>query len=360
MDDPSSDGNKDVQSATTLQPLDCAHKVFDNMLQPHLVGVEICRPCLGSEGENDKGLDEFSGIEEEPEGMPEEVSSRLGRVLSEVFDESTEPNLATVTSAHQVFGVVPGIVPSPNSKTGGVGQALVKDGKRENRLGPNLATGSEAEDLVGNRSWADIVGSSSKLKAKEIIEEALRVRGDLQSLIKDKSIDKKSSDLFQSEKLNLESEIRDYSICPVHLLREKMAIIEARIHKLKGLSPVKVIVDSVEDETVTKVDLLVAKLGKSVAGGIANLGSPESVGGDNFSEIDGSVETKAETEVALLPQIQASVEECAEGTKVEVSNVGNFWEKCDIVGHAPKVFENLLKSSTETRGIDAASGDAPK
>ncbi|KAL6980976.1 hypothetical protein U1Q18_022612, partial [Sarracenia purpurea var. burkii] len=58
----------------------------------------------------------------------------------------------------------PGIVPSPNSKTGGVGQALVTDGKRENRLGPNLATGSEAEDLVGNRSWADIVGNNSKLK----------------------------------------------------------------------------------------------------------------------------------------------------------------------------------------------------
>ncbi|KAL6988811.1 hypothetical protein U1Q18_014564 [Sarracenia purpurea var. burkii] len=65
------------------------------------------------------------------------------------------------------------------------------------------------------------------------------MRGDLQSLLKDKTIDKKSTDLFQSEKLNLESEIRDYSICPDHLLREKMAIIEARIRKLKGLSPVK-------------------------------------------------------------------------------------------------------------------------
>ncbi|KAL6980977.1 hypothetical protein U1Q18_022613, partial [Sarracenia purpurea var. burkii] len=83
MDDPSLEGNKDVNSATILQPLDCAHKVFDNMLQPHLIGVEICRPCLGSEGENDKGLDEFSGREEEPEGMFEEVSSSLGRVLSE-------------------------------------------------------------------------------------------------------------------------------------------------------------------------------------------------------------------------------------------------------------------------------------
>ncbi|KAL6984539.1 hypothetical protein U1Q18_017917 [Sarracenia purpurea var. burkii] len=142
--------------------------------------------------------------------------------------------------------------------------------------------------------------------AKEIIEEALRARGDLQSLIKDKSIDKKSTDLFQSEKLNLELEIRDYSICPVHLLREKMAIIEARIRKLKGLSPVKVVVDSVEssveDETVMKGALpcLVANLGKSVAGGIANLGSPalplplfgngseletpESEGDDNYSE----------------------------------------------------------------------------
>ncbi|KAL6991821.1 hypothetical protein U1Q18_009932, partial [Sarracenia purpurea var. burkii] len=216
---------------------------------------------------------------------------------------------------------------------------------------------------------------------------------------------------------------------------------------------------SVDDETVTKVDLPVANLGKSVAGGIANLGfpasppplfgngsemvTPESVGDDNYSEVDSSVETVAETEVALSPQIQvssdmisdptssvvissgyewniefgiekgdgpsriqlpkavnidgyaaahkvfdempkqdlcasadekqpdggvlisgatkkASVEEFAEGTKVEVSNIENIWEKCDIAVHAPKVFGNLLKSSSETRGIDATSGDAPK
>ncbi|KAL6966851.1 hypothetical protein U1Q18_032645 [Sarracenia purpurea var. burkii] len=59
------------------------------------------------------------------------------------------------------------------------------------------------------------------------------------SLLKDKSIDKKSTDLFRVEKFYPESEIRDYSICPDHLLSEKMAIIEAQIRKLKGLSPVK-------------------------------------------------------------------------------------------------------------------------
>ncbi|KAL6988786.1 hypothetical protein U1Q18_014539 [Sarracenia purpurea var. burkii] len=59
------------------------------------------------------------------------------------------------------------------------------------------------------------------------------------SLLKDKSMDKKSIDLFRVEKFNLKLEIRDYSICLDHLLSEKIAIIEAWIRKLKGLSPVK-------------------------------------------------------------------------------------------------------------------------
>ncbi|KAL6966917.1 hypothetical protein U1Q18_032712 [Sarracenia purpurea var. burkii] len=72
---------------------------------------------------------------------------------------------------------------------------------------------------------------------KEIIEEALSVRGELNKMLKDKSTNKKSTDLFHLEKFNLESEIQDYSICPDHLLSEKMAMIEARIRKLEGLSP---------------------------------------------------------------------------------------------------------------------------
>ncbi|KAL6984615.1 hypothetical protein U1Q18_017991, partial [Sarracenia purpurea var. burkii] len=74
---------------------------------------------------------------------------------------------------------------------------------------------------------------------RKVIEEDLCWREDLTSLLKNKSIDKESIDLFRVEKFNLESEIRDYSICPNHLLSKKMAIIEARIRKLKGLSPVK-------------------------------------------------------------------------------------------------------------------------
>ncbi|KAL6966882.1 hypothetical protein U1Q18_032676 [Sarracenia purpurea var. burkii] len=58
-------------------------------------------------------------------------------------------------------------IPSHSLTQGEWVKLLLKMGKGRNRLGPNLATGSEAEDLVGNRSWADIVGSSSKLKVDE-------------------------------------------------------------------------------------------------------------------------------------------------------------------------------------------------
>ncbi|KAL6955367.1 hypothetical protein U1Q18_040689 [Sarracenia purpurea var. burkii] len=91
-------------------------------------------------------------------------------------------------------------------------------------------------DLKSNSVWTPSSG-------KKVIEEALSVREDLMGLLNNKSIDKKSTDLFRVEKFYLESEIQDYSICPDHLLSEKMAIIEARIHKLKGLSPVKGNVD---------------------------------------------------------------------------------------------------------------------
>ncbi|KAL6988828.1 hypothetical protein U1Q18_014582, partial [Sarracenia purpurea var. burkii] len=90
----------------------------------------------------------------------------------------------------------------------------------------------EGVALTPNVVWTPSSG-------RKVIEEALCVREDLMSLLKNKSIDKKSTDLFRTEKFNLESEIQEYSTCPNHLLSEKMAIIEARIHKLKGLSSVK-------------------------------------------------------------------------------------------------------------------------
>ncbi|KAL6965534.1 hypothetical protein U1Q18_036584, partial [Sarracenia purpurea var. burkii] len=90
----------------------------------------------------------------------------------------------------------------------------------------------EGAALTANLVWTPRSG-------RKVIEEALCVREDLMSLLRNKSIDKKSNDLFRTERFNLESEIQEYSICPDHLLSEKMAIVEARIRKMKGLSPVK-------------------------------------------------------------------------------------------------------------------------
>ncbi|KAL6980926.1 hypothetical protein U1Q18_022564 [Sarracenia purpurea var. burkii] len=74
---------------------------------------------------------------------------------------------------------------------------------------------------------------------KNIIEEALCIQDNLEVLLREKSIDKNLTELFQSGKESLESEVEAYSICHDFLLQEKIVAIEARIRKLKGLSLVK-------------------------------------------------------------------------------------------------------------------------
>ncbi|KAL6984464.1 hypothetical protein U1Q18_017842 [Sarracenia purpurea var. burkii] len=63
-------------------------------------------------------------------------------------------------------------------------------------------------------------------------------------------MDEKLSDFFRSEKKSLESEFNVFHSCPNSLLLEKLAAIEARTRRVKGLSPVKL--DSNLAKKVTK------------------------------------------------------------------------------------------------------------
>ncbi|KAL6959576.1 hypothetical protein U1Q18_039729, partial [Sarracenia purpurea var. burkii] len=60
-------------------------------------------------------------------------------------------------------------------------------------------------------------------------------------MLRDKSLDEKLMNLFRSTKTALEVDFHDFRNCPIPLIPEKLAIIEARIQGMKGLTPIKVI-----------------------------------------------------------------------------------------------------------------------
>ncbi|KAL7002126.1 hypothetical protein U1Q18_003279 [Sarracenia purpurea var. burkii] len=73
---------------------------------------------------------------------------------------------------------------------------------------------------------------------KSIIEEALSIHEKLEALLGDKSMDVEVFEIFRSEMKSLETKVEAYSICPDYLIPVRIAAIEARIWKIKGLRPV--------------------------------------------------------------------------------------------------------------------------
>ncbi|KAL6955035.1 hypothetical protein U1Q18_040746 [Sarracenia purpurea var. burkii] len=73
---------------------------------------------------------------------------------------------------------------------------------------------------------------------KDIIEEALCIHDNLETLLRENTMDVELIEIFRYEKKYPESEVEIYSTCPDSLLSEMIAAVEARIRKLKGLSPV--------------------------------------------------------------------------------------------------------------------------
>ncbi|KAL6966853.1 hypothetical protein U1Q18_032647 [Sarracenia purpurea var. burkii] len=90
---------------------------------------------------------------------------------------------------------------------------------------------------------------------RSVIEEGLGILDILEVLLQDKSMDVKLSKLFRSEKKSLEGEIELYSICPDFLLPEKIAVIEARIRKIKGLVGSAPAIDETKEGRIPKLCL---------------------------------------------------------------------------------------------------------
>ncbi|KAL6991670.1 hypothetical protein U1Q18_009781 [Sarracenia purpurea var. burkii] len=117
---------------------------------------------------------------------------------------------------------------SPKSKNVGVG------GSPGNRY--QVLSQFENED---SEETLSVVPHAEDVRAPSVIEQALYVHSNLGKFLEESPKDTRMTKTLQSEKESLEAEVTEYSKCPDALLPMRMAAIEARIRRLKGLSPVK-------------------------------------------------------------------------------------------------------------------------
>ncbi|KAL6955069.1 hypothetical protein U1Q18_040780 [Sarracenia purpurea var. burkii] len=102
------------------------------------------------------------------------------------------------------------------------------------------AEGSSDRSSISGRRNRDLypdLGTKTNV-SKSIIAEAWSVHGKIEVILRDKAVGEILAKVLRSEKKSLEAEFNDFVSCPDSLLPEKLVAIEARILRIKGLSPV--------------------------------------------------------------------------------------------------------------------------
>ncbi|KAL6976863.1 hypothetical protein U1Q18_025648 [Sarracenia purpurea var. burkii] len=177
----------------------------------------------------------------------------------------------------------------------------------------------------------------------EIIDEAICVRTCLKDWIKSGSFKKERVPLVRAELRSLNSELTDFCHGPL-FDSARMAALEARIQRMKWISPVKV-------DPIVKVasDVDLAEIGtenheeESCVEKISEQGNHPACSGA------GILGPLFVSKFSCLPPVANDVVERGNATCMAGDSPKQLGEKCGQAAHVPQVFDNMLKLSSETK-----------
>ncbi|KAL6971629.1 hypothetical protein U1Q18_031309 [Sarracenia purpurea var. burkii] len=232
---------------------------------------------------------------------------------------------------------------------------------RPNRFSVLQSFGNEDDLKISN-------GPKSRARGprpgKNIIKEAMSIRGNLKGMFRSNAMDEEISKILRVERKFLGSEISRLRNSPKPLLSERMAAIAARIQRIKHLSPLRLGLKSVGDDSGLVEERDSVEVDTKIE-------HDSTSGGEHMVGVDSS-EAKQRSAPSLPLVNEACFPESTSGSKFLCSKLvgvadglspGNMdgcrkiqvGEKGGPLGHAHEVFDGLPRRASVTKSRSWAS-----